>query len=465
MVASKDKEAEIESELEPLCEIDDKTLLKRFYRDADDHALAAFVGRHRAWAVAKAREYYAEEAEDVVQMSILRLMDATPTNGEVANPLGWWSVIISTAAMDALRRTMRRRRREQESLRLGGPAEEPDVAESVGRMRTLDAVFAEIEALEDQFRGPLLKRYFEGLSYREIAEVLDCRPGTVASRLSRGIARLRDGLARKGILELSSGELVGEETMPDVSKGNREFAARWRDVWIVHHSEGVCGLGHISARLESDGTVSVHQRLDIPLESDFPGPPETAETRLWFESDLVLTDAENFRWRMFRSAEGATPKAAAMAAERGMTYDEEVIFRPSKAGGLSIKAKRGKPTLAEKGKGDGPIVPDAVVALYACARPRDRETDWPVRVLAFHRDLHGRHWGTLPLSGRYVGRKGPPTGLSHAYEVRLPDYIGRSFSIWSSDDGHFIGFGDEQESYVAAEDEATARAFIAAQRT
>ncbi len=42
-------------------ETDDKTLLKRFYRHADDDAIAAFVGRHRDWAVAKARE----EAEDV----------------------------------------------------------------------------------------------------------------------------------------------------------------------------------------------------------------------------------------------------------------------------------------------------------------------------------------------------------------------------------------------------------------
>ena len=108
-----------------MCESDDKTLLAQFYRDGDDAALAEFVGRHRAWAVAKAREYYAEEAEDVVQTSILRLMDSTPANGEVANPLGWWSVIISTAAMDALRRTMCRRRREQESLRFREAIGEP----------------------------------------------------------------------------------------------------------------------------------------------------------------------------------------------------------------------------------------------------------------------------------------------------------------------------------------------------
>ncbi|MCY3818174.1 MAG: hypothetical protein OXH52_02250 [Gammaproteobacteria bacterium] len=214
----------------------------------------------------------------------------------------------------------------------------------------------------------LLKRYFEGLSYREIAEALDCRPGTVASRLSRGIARLRDGLVRKGVLELSLESTGGGEAMSDTLKGNRAFAARLRDAWFVFHSENnVCGLGHISARLESNGAVSVHKRLDLPLESDFTGPPESAETRLWFETDLVLTDAENFRWRTFRSAEGATPKAAAMAAERGMTYDEEVVFRPTKAGGLSAKAKRGEPTLTGKGKGDGPIVPDAAVELSPLA--------------------------------------------------------------------------------------------------
>ena len=442
-------------------EIDDRTLLKRFYRDADDDALAAFVGRHRAWAVAKAREYYAEEAEDVVQTSILRLMDSTPTNGEVANPLGWWSVIISTAAMDALRKTIRRRRREQESSRFGEHIEEPDVAESVARTRLFDAVVAEIDALEDQFRGPLLKRYFEGLSYREIAETLDCRPGTVASRLSRGIARLRDALVAKGVLELTSQDLKGDRAMPDALEGNRAFAARWRDVWFVHHSEGACGLGHVSAKLEPDGTVNVHKRMDIPLEPVDGDGPESAQARLWFETNLALTDAESFSWRSFRSAEGATPRAAAMMAKRGMNYDEDVVFTSTKTGGLSTRAKRGKPTLVVKEKGDGPIVPDTLMGLYACARPRDREAEWPVRTLCFHRDLAGRHWGVMPLAGRYAGRKGPPTGLSHAYEVRLPEVTGRSFWIWTDDDGRFVGMGDERESIIAAEDETTARAIVA----
>ena len=362
---------------------------------------------------------------------------------------------------------MRRRRRGQENLRFGESVGEPvvvNVAESVARTRLIGAVAAEIDALEDHFRGCLLQRYFEGLSYREIAEALDCRPGTVASRLSRGIARLRDALVAKGIVELSLQDLGRDGAMPDTLNGNRAFVERWRDVWIVYHSKGACGLGHISARLWSDGTVNVHKRMDIPLESSLGHRPESADARLWFETDLVLTDAEDFSWRTFRSAEGATPKAAAIMEKEGMAYDEDVVFMSMKTCGLSIDARRGEPTLDFVGEGDGPIVPDAMMALHACAWPRDRELNWPVRMLGFGRDLSGRHWGVVPLVGRYAGRKGPPTGLSHAYEVKLPENLGRSFWTWTEDDGRFVGFGDERESFVAAEDEATARAFIAAQR-
>ena len=450
-----------QDECEQLRETDDKTLLTRFYRHGDSEALAAFVSRHRAWAITKAREYYPEEAEDVVQNSILRLIDSMPTNGEVANPLGWWSVIISTAAMDALRRTMRRRRREEESLRLGEPAGEPDVVESVVRTRLLDAVLAEIETLEDQFRGPLLKRYFEGLSYREIAEALDCRPGTVASRLSRGIARLRDGLAAKGILELSSEDLSGEKTMQDVSNGNREFATRWRDVWVVHHSEGARGLGHFAARLDSDGTVRVRWRLDVGGGTDFEDRPETAEWRLWFECDLVVTNAERFSWRSFRTAEGASPRAAETMARRGMTYDEDIVISPTGEGVLSVRDGDEELTQIVT-EGAGPIVPDILGPLYVCGRPRDFEADWPLRFLGFGRTRAGRQWSVRPLVGRYAGRRGEPAGLNHAYELRGPGSTGKPYAIWAADDGAFVSMGDEQETFVVAEDEERARAFVAA---
>lgn len=51
-----------------------------------------------------------------------------------------------------------------------------------------------LESLPDESRIVLLMFYFEELSYREIAEQLDVKIGTVMSRLSRAKARLREAL-------------------------------------------------------------------------------------------------------------------------------------------------------------------------------------------------------------------------------------------------------------------------------
>jgi RNA polymerase sigma-70 factor (ECF subfamily) len=50
--------------------------------------------------------------------------------------------------------------------------------------------------LSPKLRVPLVLRHIEGLSYEEIAEVLDCRMGTVASRLSRAHRALAVVLSR-----------------------------------------------------------------------------------------------------------------------------------------------------------------------------------------------------------------------------------------------------------------------------
>jgi len=64
-------------------------------------------------------------------------------------------------------------------------AESDEISEVVGR---------EVEKLKPKFRMPVVLKYLEGLSYQEIAEVLECSTGTVASRLSRGLKQLESRL-------------------------------------------------------------------------------------------------------------------------------------------------------------------------------------------------------------------------------------------------------------------------------
>jgi RNA polymerase sigma-70 factor (sigma-E family) len=54
-----------------------------------------------------------------------------------------------------------------------------------------DALMGELSRLPKQQRAAIVLRFYEGLSDDEIAGVLDCRPGTVRSSVSRGLATLR----------------------------------------------------------------------------------------------------------------------------------------------------------------------------------------------------------------------------------------------------------------------------------
>ncbi len=62
------------------------------------------------------------------------------------------------------------------------------------RKELSDAVRQAISELKPKLRWPILLKYLEGMSYEEIAQVLSCSKGTVASRLNRGHKALARGL-------------------------------------------------------------------------------------------------------------------------------------------------------------------------------------------------------------------------------------------------------------------------------
>ena len=71
------------------------------------------------------------------------------------------------------------------------------------RLELADSVQGAIKELSPKLRMPILLKYVEGLSYEEIAGVLGCSKGTVASRLNRG----HQNLAKK--LGHLRGEIFG----------------------------------------------------------------------------------------------------------------------------------------------------------------------------------------------------------------------------------------------------------------
>ncbi|MEJ7724168.1 MAG: sigma-70 family RNA polymerase sigma factor, partial [Ilumatobacteraceae bacterium] len=82
------------------------------------------------------------------------------------------------------------------ALRVGGrrPAAEPGPEDTVVTDVERQQVIAAMNRLGSEDRLVIALRHFEQLTEREIAEALDCPAGTVKSRLSRAMGRLRHEL-------------------------------------------------------------------------------------------------------------------------------------------------------------------------------------------------------------------------------------------------------------------------------
>lgn len=124
------------------------------------------------------------QAVDITQQVFLKLFTRiTQFRGE-SEFTTWLYRLTTNACLDERRRS---RRLEQ----FGETASRPPtcavgVAEERLMRREISGEVREaIAALKPKLRVAILLKYFDELSYAEIAEALGCSPGTVASRLNR----------------------------------------------------------------------------------------------------------------------------------------------------------------------------------------------------------------------------------------------------------------------------------------
>lgn len=140
-------------------------------------------------------------ASDVSQQIFLKLMTTIGQfRGDSAFTTWLYRMVINTCIDE-----QRKRRRFLpfgESMPMSRVEDRRGPEKHYAKREVADFVQAAISELKPKFRIPILLKYFEGLSYEEIAEVLSCSKGTVASRLNRG----HQALARK--LSHLRGEVV-----------------------------------------------------------------------------------------------------------------------------------------------------------------------------------------------------------------------------------------------------------------
>ena len=163
-------------------------------RHGDQNAYAQLVTRYQALA---ARTAYVitgseEDAEDAAQEGFVKAYYALG-RFRAGAPFRPW--LLRIVANEAINRRKARGRRPTVGLSLAMDRPSPDTAlspegaalASERRERVLGA----LREMREDDRLVIAYRYFFDLSEAEMAEALACARGTVKSRLSRAIARLR----------------------------------------------------------------------------------------------------------------------------------------------------------------------------------------------------------------------------------------------------------------------------------
>jgi RNA polymerase sigma-70 factor (ECF subfamily) len=183
----------------------DEDLLIRFCKGQKE-AFGILVRRYERELYGYLRRYLSDGslAEDVFQNTCLQLYIKSDQY-EAGRPVRPWLYTIATnQAIDALRRNSRHQavsldqQREEgfdgdihsllETLEGRGPGPLDAAHGSERRER----VRASVDKLPDFLRQVLILAYYQGLKYREIADVLDIPVGTVKSRLHAALVKLQE---------------------------------------------------------------------------------------------------------------------------------------------------------------------------------------------------------------------------------------------------------------------------------
>jgi len=137
-------------------------------------------------------------ASDITQQVFLKLMTGIGQFRGEAEFSTWLYRLVVNACMDAGRKQKMAASLPWDPERVAGEGSQED---EYARRQTARAVRDAVSALPPRFRIAVLLRYFQEMSYEQMAKALGCSPGTVASRLSRGHRMLGERL--RGLMNRS----------------------------------------------------------------------------------------------------------------------------------------------------------------------------------------------------------------------------------------------------------------------
>ncbi|MBK8251374.1 MAG: sigma-70 family RNA polymerase sigma factor [Polyangiaceae bacterium] len=172
----------------------DEELVKRV-ANGDRAALSALYDRYSGWlwALAKKRLGSQTEAEDIVHDVYIEVWrQAHQYSPEKGTVRAWLSIRVRSRVLDRLKQPYHRRRATTE---VGDLAETLPAQDNLNTLVQCAQVQTALSMLPVDQREVLQMFYLDGLSLAEISQKLTLPTGTVKSRASRGLSKLRSELS------------------------------------------------------------------------------------------------------------------------------------------------------------------------------------------------------------------------------------------------------------------------------
>ncbi len=178
-------------------EASDRELLERYTAAGEEAAFAALVRRHGPLVLGVCRRILGNphDAEDAFQAAFLTLAKKAGSIRKRESVGCWLYQVAYHTAVRARAQTAARKRVERKAGT--GPQTDP-LTELTGR-ELVAVLDAEVNALADRYRVPLVLCYFQGLTCDEAARRAGLPVRTLKRRLDQARERLRGRLTRRGL--------------------------------------------------------------------------------------------------------------------------------------------------------------------------------------------------------------------------------------------------------------------------
>jgi RNA polymerase sigma factor (sigma-70 family) len=182
---------------------EDHRLLADFRAAGSQAAFAQLVARHLdlVYSIARRRVGDAHLAEDVTQAVFLTLARKASSIGSDVVISGW---LFNTARLVANNAMRLRQRQQKRELSARGFANPTGVSPSPRQSSPdWDAIAPHLESAMDHLgrgeRDAVLLRFYQGMSFKEVAGAIGISEDAAAQRVSRGVAKLRAYFAAHGV--------------------------------------------------------------------------------------------------------------------------------------------------------------------------------------------------------------------------------------------------------------------------